>query len=215
MAGQQARTGRGRTTLESLAVLALALALGLLGATGVGALGCNGDGGTDTVGGGDGGAGRDGGGTQRCTTAEECDDGDECTEDSCSATGVCEHTALTGTTPLYATCTKDCDCETGFCYDEGYMSPFRWCTKPCGGVAVGCGADAENVCLIFSGAWVDTIEPPIVERAICAPVCASDQDCKDLDPAWDACTERDTRLTDPAGVEHTLSLRRTCIKNAE
>lgn len=204
MTERQARTGRGGTILETLAALVFALALA--------ALGCNGDGGGADAAGGDGAGGDDVAPLELCTTAAECDDANDCTEDACGANGVCEHTAILGPQALYTACTKDCDCDTGLCYDEGYLSPFKWCTKPCGGVAEGCGADASNVCLIFSGSWVDAMPVPFVERAICAPVCTTDQDCTDLDPAWDACTTGPTTLTDTEGEEHTLSLRRTCTK---
>jgi hypothetical protein len=200
-----------RTILGSAAALIIALA--------VAGLACSdSDDATDTASGRDGAGGGGGGGGDtgapaRCTTAEECDDGDECTEDTCSAVGVCQHTALTGTQPLYTACSRHCDCDTGYCYDEGYLHPFRYCTRPCGGVSQGCGPDSENVCLLIAGPWADTLDPPVTLRAFCMAVCTSDAYCQAIDPAWDGCTPGPTTLTDPAGNEHTLSLRRTCIKN--
>lgn len=165
--------------------------------------------GTDAaVGGGDSGGG--GTGPTRCTSAAECDDGDVCTEDTCAATGACQHTPVLGTQPIYTACTKHCDCDTGYCYDEGYLAPFRFCTRPCGGVSEGCGDEATNECITLNPNWFD---PPVTKTAICVPPCASDADCTAIDAAWDGCTTGVTEVVGTDGNAHTASLRKTCIKN--
>jgi len=195
-----------RSILGSAAALIFALAAA--------GLACgDGDDGPDTVGGRD--AAGEVGQPILCTSPEDCNDGDECTDDSCSAAGVCQHTPRVGTQPLYTACTKHCDCDTGWCYDQAYMHPFRFCTKECGGVSVGCGPDAENVCGLLSGPWTQTLDPPVTVGAFCLPVCGTAADCQALDPAWEGCTDGQTVMTDPQGDTHTITLRKTCFATGD
>jgi hypothetical protein len=85
-------------------------------------------------------------------------------------------------------CTDDCECETGYCYDEKYMSPFRFCTQECAGVVKGCpNPEGEKIyeCLIFGTAHKDSYNLKVL--SICMPKCNSVADCKAISDKYNYC----------------------------
>ena len=89
-----------------------------------------------------------------------------------------------GDRPLGASCDDDCQCETGYCYDEVWMAPFRYCTKFCGGVSEGCGA--ANACINASLPYFPRTYH-ITLQWFCMPRCGTVAACQDIDPAYDHC----------------------------
>ncbi len=94
-------------------------------------------------------------------------------------------------------CTDHCECETGWCYDEGYMAPFRYCTRPCEG---SCGEGYK--CLLFLPAVHN-----VKHTNICMPICNSIEECKQLSEKYNYCP--------PANGEtkwsgYTLAMAPTC-----
>jgi len=115
--------------------------------------------------------------------------------------------ALRAIKPIGAGCELDCECETGFCYDEGYLGDFRFCTRRCEG---GCNDGVEGeplfTCLLFGGKLADRHD--LVVTDICQRICKSLDDCQALSTTYDACG------TDKPGTvwgETTLSLANTCV----
>ncbi len=134
---------------------------------------CSGDGGTqsdtDTAIGAD---------TAKTDTTTGTDGGADATED----VETCE---TLGDKVIGAECASHCECDTGYCYDEAYMAPFRFCTRPCDG---GCnppdGGDT-HLCLNMTGALQkkhDLKYPNICQRR-----CFSADDCGDLSDQYDIC----------------------------
>lgn len=107
------------------------------------------------------------------------------------------------------TCADHCECQSGYCYDEGYLDGFRFCTRRCDGFEHECvkEGDVETyVCTLFSGPWVDELDPPVHLRNFCLMRCTSNEQCEQLDPAWDACVANSTEWEG-----HTIALPRTCV----
>ncbi len=91
---------------------------------------------------------------------------------------------VVGDLPIGAGCTSHCECASGLCYDEVYLAPFRFCTKPCGGPSEGCGVD--GACLIFDGVWAQPYGLTLTH--FCMPRCSNLEDCQAIDPAYNLCT---------------------------
>lgn len=147
-----------------------------------------------------------------------CNDDGTCNPGLVCVEGVCqvpepgeypwEHPCTPGGEKLDGqTCTEHCECESGYCYDEGYLNGFRFCTRRCDG-AHECASSEDGLqtydCVGFYGSWVDDLDPPIHLRNFCAPGCVQDGDCEALDPAWDDCS------FDTQWDGHTIG-GRTCI----
>ena len=88
-------------------------------------------------------------------------------------------------------CTADCECDTGYCYDEALMGltgKFRFCTRACD---FGCEYDDNDTgtqqyqCTTMGGKLEKHygLELP----AICVPRCANADDCKVFSSKYDAC----------------------------
>ena len=109
-----------------------------------------------------------------------------------------------GDRALGASCDDHCQCETGYCYDEIWMAPFRYCTKFCGGISEGCGA--ANACVNVSLPYFPETYY-ITLTWFCMPRCANVASCQEIDPLYDHCphpsmTSWDGKTIGPA----------TCVK---
>ncbi len=103
-------------------------------------------------------------------------------DDATAPEGPCQ-TEL-GDLPIGAGCTSNCDCASGLCYNEVYLRPFRFCTKPCGGPSEGCGQD--GACLNFSGTLATQYGLRLAN--FCMPRCNNLDECQAIDPAYNRCT---------------------------
>lgn len=93
-------------------------------------------------------------------------------------------------------CADHAECESCLCYDEGYLSPNRFCTKDCStGPASACplgsGQTPEYACLRFTQALINDYE--LLYDAICVPRCQNTSDCYQYGTSWTQCTEGDTK----------------------
>ncbi len=96
-------------------------------------------------------------------------------------------------------CTGHTDCETCYCYDEAYLSPYRFCTKDCssGGDSacpLGTGDFPEYACVKFTQAQIKDFS--LVHTGICTPRCISQSDCKLYGPDWGYCPKSQTTWED-------------------
>jgi hypothetical protein len=109
--------------------------------------------------------------------------------------------------PIGAGCELDCECETGFCYDEEYLGDFRFCTRRCNS---GCNTGIEGgpmyTCLLFGGLLAEEHDLKITD--VCQRICSSLDDCKALSSSYDACGS-----SKPGTVwgDARISLARTCV----
>ncbi|MCB9728747.1 MAG: hypothetical protein H6744_17410 [Deltaproteobacteria bacterium] len=114
--------------------------------------------------------------------------------------------------PLMAACSKHCECQTGYCYDEGaYLGGFRFCTRPCNGSCadLGSGTLQDTVCLNLNA--LRKSFPAMVEDHICATMCSSPADCEALSTDYDTCGTAGCsggNATCWGGT--TLALQKTC-----
>ena len=77
--------------------------------------------------------------------------------------------------PIGYSCTDDCECATGLCYDEAYTAPKGICTRECVG-GKSCADDDENLeCLVFPVALEDKYGLTVM--SICMPLCWTVSDC--------------------------------------
>lgn len=93
-------------------------------------------------------------------------------------------------------CSSHGDCETCLCYDEGYLSPFRFCTQNCeSGLGSSCpsgtGRFDEYTCLRF--AQKNITDHDLNIEAICMPVCQDAGDCGVYAPNYNTCSSFDTK----------------------
>lgn len=89
-------------------------------------------------------------------------------------------------------CTSHTQCETCYCYDEAYLSPFRFCTLDCSeGVGSSCpnedGAAPEFACIRFTVGLAVAYDLKV--SSICMPRCQSVSECKIYAPNYDACDD--------------------------
>ncbi len=102
-------------------------------------------------------------------------------------------------------CSGHGDCDSCYCYDEGYLAPFRFCSQPCeSGAGSGCpdgrGEFEQFTCLRFSQQNIK--DYGLTVEAICMPVCETVSDCDD---SYNACSKYDTKWDGK-----TISGRSTC-----
>jgi len=105
-------------------------------------------------------------------------------------------------------CTSHGQCNSCYCYNEAYLSPFRFCTQPCGsGVGSACPAGTgefdEFTCLGF--AMKNIQDHGLKVEDICMPVCEDVEDCALYAPNYNVCTKFDTKWDGK-----TISARSTC-----
>jgi len=121
--------------------------------------------------------------------------------------------AVDGVFPIGSACSKNCECSTGYCYDEAYLGDFRFCSKPC---SEGCSEEnvtgfQEHTCLVLGGSLA--VEHGLVETSICMRVCETVEDCKALSSSYDKCGETLTKETKWSGS--LIAAVRTCQIAAE
>ena len=134
----------------------------------------NGNGGQPTNGTGN------GGGTTDVVTATDTDQGGEVTDPrDRPERPVWENPTCFGDKPIAAPCEDHCECESGYCYDEAYMAPHRFCTRFCGGVGGGCD-DHNGVCLNATSRYLSDYD--LTLEWFCMPRCATNADCEAIDP---------------------------------
>jgi len=72
-------------------------------------------------------------------------------------------------------CASDCDCKTGFCYDEPYTAPHKVCTQVCLGAA-GCPSTEAYKCLVFTSEL--KYAKGLTTMSLCMPTCKTAADCQ-------------------------------------
>jgi hypothetical protein len=93
-------------------------------------------------------------------------------------------------------CSSHGECETCLCYDEAYLSPFRFCTMSCeSGLGSSCPAGTgrfnDYTCLRF--AQKNIKDHNLTIEAICMPVCQDASDCGVYAPNYNTCSSFDTK----------------------
>lgn len=159
--------------------------------------------GQDDTGGGDTGQDDTGGDDTGAATGDET--GDDTAGDTGGDEPECDE-AVAGSKPMGAGCEAHCECETGYCYDEAYLGPFRFCTRNCDwncNADVGGGIEAYK-CLLLGGTLAN--EYDLTETSICQAVCTSVDDCKVLSSEYDACGYGSGTQWDG----HTVAAAKTC-----
>lgn len=102
-------------------------------------------------------------------------------------------------------CSDHCECETGYCYDEAYMKPFRFCTRECAGKC----ANSEGTLTCLNLNYNTFIEKyKITKKWLCVPTCNSVEDCKKLSPKYNYCPGNGKGMTKWDGI--TIGGRATC-----
>lgn len=123
------------------------------------------------------------------------------TEESCLP-------SVAGMFPVGSACSKDCECSTGYCYDEAYLGSFRFCSKPC---SEKCSTEDKDgiqthVCLQLGGQL--TQDHGLTETSICMRVCQDLEECKSLSSAYDKCGDDLSKTTKWDNI--TIAAQRTC-----
>lgn len=121
--------------------------------------------------------------------------------------------SVAGMFPVGSACSKDCECSTGYCYDEAYLGSFRFCSKPC---SEKCSTEDKNgiqthVCLQLGGQL--TQDHGLTETSICMRVCESLEDCAALSSAYDKCGDDLSKTTKWDDI--TIAAQRTCQISSE
>ncbi|MBD90602.1 MAG: hypothetical protein CL940_09705 [Deltaproteobacteria bacterium] len=116
--------------------------------------------------------------------------------------------SVAGMFPVGSACSKNCECSTGYCYDEAYLGEFRFCTKPC---SEQCSTEDKDgiqshICLQLGGQLAQ--ENNLTQTSICMRVCLDVSDCSALSSAYDKCGDDLSKTTKWAGV--TIAAQRTC-----
>ena len=89
-------------------------------------------------------------------------------------------------------CVGHCQCETGYCYDEAYMEPFRFCTKDCSsGPNSSCDSSSGDfpkyACLKFTAKQVNDYDLDF--GGICAARCQNVEECAIYGPDYNHCPD--------------------------
>ena len=116
--------------------------------------------------------------------------------------------SVAGMFPVGSACSKDCECSTGYCYDEAYLGSFSFCSKPC---SEQCSTEDKDgiqshICLQLGGTLAQ--EHGLTETSICMRVCQDVEDCSGLSSAYDKCGDDLTKTTKWDGI--TIAAQRTC-----
>lgn len=90
-------------------------------------------------------------------------------------------------------CSDHAQCETCYCYDGAYLSPFRFCTQDCSsGPGTSCSdwdnPNAENpeyACVRFTQSLINTYD--LAVEAVCMPRCGSAAECQLYAPDYNHC----------------------------
>jgi hypothetical protein len=100
--------------------------------------------------------------------------------------------AVPGTKPIMSACSDDCECATGYCYDEAFLGDFRFCSvdcstgDPCSGLPNPDGSTVQAYqCLTFTTSLKATYG--LTVTSLCALRCTDVAQCQAYSSAYDAC----------------------------
>lgn len=120
-----------------------------------------------------------------------------------------------GDKPIMAPCADDCECATGFCYAEAFNGG-GFCSMDCNAPSIGDCADLRHPdqpqfqkygCLQLTALQR---RHDLQTTRICVLRCASDAECRRIDPRFDACGNgAGGRLTQWGG--YTLAAFNSCV----
>ena len=121
--------------------------------------------------------------------------------------------SVAGMFSVGSACSKNCECSTGYCYDEAYLGSFRFCSKPC---SEQCSTEDKDgiqshICLQLGGSLAQEYE--LTETSICMRVCQDVEDCSGLSSAYDKCGDDLTKTTKWNDI--TIAAQRTCQISSE
>ena len=121
--------------------------------------------------------------------------------------------SVAGMFPVGSACSKDCECSTGYCYDEAYLGSFRFCSKPC---SEQCSTEDKDgiqshICLQLGGQLA--LEYQLTQTSICMRVCQDVSDCTGLASAYDKCGDDLSKTTKWDNI--TIAAQRTCQISSE
>ncbi len=116
--------------------------------------------------------------------------------------------------PIMAPCDSDCQCATGFCYQEAFLGDFSFCSLDCSTAGDVCNSltDGDGIqkymCLNLAGSLASNYD--LVVTHPCVLRCDDVDECKKYASVYDQCGNASAgKATSWDG--HTIALDKACL----